>query len=97
MADVSVAIDHECGRKTRRWREGTSKVLAIVTDKYGIVHFEFLDEFFHVSDFVVDGNPKDDETARPVRIVQSDESGNFLPAGRAPGGPEVQQDNVSFE
>ena len=96
-ANASVASDNECRRKAGHRRESLLKVFPVMTDKHRIVHLELFDELLHIRRRIIHGNAKDDETARLVRVVESDESRNLFLAGRAPRRPEVQQDDIAFE
>src|SRR4030095_8871206 len=47
-ADPAVAGDNECRRIAGHWCEGLLKVIAVVADKYRIVHLELFNELLHV-------------------------------------------------
>jgi len=91
--DLSVAVDHKS--------DGQTEDSAVSIREFGIaqrdwiIHFELLLKLANGRLAVVHGNAEDLQTLRGVLVLQLNEVGNFLLAGFAPGGPEIQHDDFA--
>ena len=91
--DPAIPPDQECD-----WQSENSSVEFArlrIAHHNRVVHFEVLVEITHRFRSVVHGNANDLKALVTVLILKLDETRNLLPAGIAPGCPEVQKDDLA--
>ena len=94
LYDFPVLIDHECGGQRGDAAVGGDNFARSHDDR--IVKILGGGEFLHFLRGIVIQRDADDDEAVFVQIFQLDQHRNFGAAGRAPGGPEIQQDDFTF-
>jgi len=94
--DIAIAIDNEGGGDAFDAAVGAND--RIVTHYDGVVNVVFFDEVFDDGGAaLIERDADDGEALIGVLFLEFHKTRNFFAAGRAPGGPEVEDDHFSGE
>ena len=92
-ANPAIACDQECDRQS----ENSSVKLTGFrgAHHHRVIHFELLVEVAHRFGSIIHGNADDLQALAAVLVLQFDEMRNLVPAGRAPGCPEIHKNHLA--
>lgn len=91
--DFAVAGDDDVGGKAEDSSVAGGDLLA--SDDDGVVDVELVTELIDGASVVIHGDTDDLQALIAVLGLPLDEAGDFLAAGRAPGGEEIEQNDFA--
>ena len=91
--NASLAVDQESNRQAEDSSVSSADIRSSHDD--GVVHMELLIESADWIGAVIHRDADDLQTLAPVLLLQIDEVRRLFAAGDAPGGPEIQQDDLA--
>src|SRR4051794_25746726 len=96
LPDAAVAVDEHRDRDAEQWPVRVLYVLTVLADEHRIIHVHLRRVRLQLGLRIVDRYTDHDQLIA-IPLLQFDQRGNLFAARRAPGRPEVEDDDLALE